>query len=196
MTFADLAAFFDPTLQLPIRGKTYVIQPPAYKVGLRLEAMAALTQGRATAEDRALLRLDDNAQRDLFRDALGSDVLDEMDADGLTWPLIRAAGLTAYVWITQDKCKGTEYAALQWLRADRSKAGEASGEAEAPSTGADKAAPTTPSTSGAAATGTKRRAHGTTTTSPAGSSPDKAAPAGPTSSPAGRTSSATSPTSA
>lgn len=159
MAFKDLREFLDPTLRLPIGGKEYVIPAPSASAGLRLEALLALGVAarngvELSKQDKAALRLDDDQEIDLYRDALGT-AYDEMVADGVSLPELQHAGATAFIKWTQ---------------------GEAAAEAFWESGGKGPAAPATlnraarralaaTSTGTAAATTTKRPARGSGTTS-------------------------------
>lgn len=103
----DLEEFFDPTLRLPIRGKTYVVRSPSAAVGLRAQRLmatgvAAVNGVELSAEDVKGLELDDDQERELMPQVLG-DVYDEMLADGLPWHWIRHAGTTAFMWIASGR---------------------------------------------------------------------------------------------
>jgi len=113
MGFADLADFFDPSLRLPIRGKTYVVPPLPAAAGLRFQALHNIAMARAARQplserDLALLDLDDEAEADLQRTALGG-AWQEMVDDGLDWPTIQHAGTTAYVHWTQGRARAEEF---------------------------------------------------------------------------------------
>jgi hypothetical protein len=119
----DLEDFFDPTLKLPIRGKTYVVPSPDAKTGLRVQRLMttgaiAAAGGEVSEDDLAALELDDDAERDLYLRLLGS-TYDEMIGDGLPWEMIRHAGGTAMMWVAF----GTESAERFW---------ESAGEADRP----------------------------------------------------------------
>lgn len=106
MAFKDLDDFFDDALRLPIGGKTYVITISA-KAGLRFQrafglVMAANAGAQLTAEDLASLELDDDDEKDLFTGVLGP-VYQEMLDDGLSWPKIRHAAMTAFMYAAGDK---------------------------------------------------------------------------------------------
>lgn len=149
MSFADLSEILDPTLRLPIRGKTYVIPPVSAAVGLRLQALrAVITRQKLTGSERESLRLGDNEELDLVRDCLGT-AYGEMVADDVPWEHVKHAGMTAYIrWTTGEAAAETFW---------RSPLGEALG---APSSGRPK----TPRTTGAAST-TKAPASGSGTRS-------------------------------
>lgn len=119
----DLAEFFDPTLKLPIKGKVYVVLAPDAKTGIhvqRLMTTGMLASSGVEVSQAKLdeLELDDDDEIDLYQRLLGA-VYDEMVADGLPWPFIKHAGVTAFMWVAYDK----ESAERFW----ESGAGEAKG---------------------------------------------------------------------
>ncbi|GAB2918716.1 hypothetical protein ACFMQL_20565 [Nonomuraea fastidiosa] len=117
MPFKDLDEFFDPTLKLPVGGKTYVIPPPSAEVGLLCQRLmhASLTaQSGQQVDEEGLNQLaelvfDDEQEKDLYRTILGP-VWDELLADGVVWPKIQHIGQTALVWVAA----GMEAAAQHW----------------------------------------------------------------------------------
>jgi hypothetical protein len=120
----DLDEFFDPSLRLPIRGKTYVVESPDAKTGLRVQRLlttgvVAAAGGEVSQEDLDSLELDDKAELDLYLGLLGS-TYDEMVADGLPWEMIKHAGGTAMMWVAF----GIEAAERFWE--DGAPSGEAS----------------------------------------------------------------------
>ncbi len=149
--FKDLDEFFDPTLKLPVSGKTYVVPPPSAEVGLLcqrlMQASIAAQAGQAVDEDGlnelAQLVLDDKQEKDLYQTILGL-VWDELLADKVSWPAIQHVGQTALIWVAA----GLEAAAKHWESGPE-------GEAEAPTTEATAAKSTRPRGS---ATGTKTTA--------------------------------------
>lgn len=105
--FQDLAELLDPTLSLPIRGKTYRVADPGVKTGLRAQATVAIAmkvkQGQdVTPEDVAGLKLDDDEEIEFTRSMLG-DVFDEMAADDLPWEYVRHAAKTVFMWLISDR---------------------------------------------------------------------------------------------
>lgn len=113
MAFRDLDEFFDPTLRLPIRGKTYVVQSVDAKTGLWCQraltvGVQAVSGGDLTEAQIDGLELDDAQELDLYRKVLG-DVYDEMLADGLPWEILRHAGMTAFMWAAGNKQAAEDY---------------------------------------------------------------------------------------
>lgn len=107
MTFEDLDEFFDPTLPLPIGGKTYTIPSPSADVGIRCQRMFSLMRRAAqghtlTADEAASLRFDDEDERTWHRTLLGP-IYDELVADDVPWAKIQRVSSTAFTWITQGK---------------------------------------------------------------------------------------------
>lgn len=102
MSFKDLDDFFDSSLRLPIRGKTYVVPSPDAKTGLWVqEALTVAAQAKAGQDvdpnTLAALELDDDEEKDLFKRILGTAHA-EMVADNLPWEWIKHAGTTALIW--------------------------------------------------------------------------------------------------
>lgn len=91
MSFRDLEEFLDPTLKLPIRGKTYTVQSPDAKTGLWVQALFIESK-----------ILDDDDERAAFQRVLG-DTFDEMSADGVPWEYVKHAATTAMLWIVHGK---------------------------------------------------------------------------------------------
>lgn len=147
----DLAEVFDPSLRLPIRGKTYVVPAPSAAVGTRLMSLAVISAAAVIDEDaeklQDALQLTDEQETDFIKLALGS-AFDEMNDDGLPYAFIEHAGNTAWMhW-----CFGADAGTAYW---------ESGGKATAAWT---PPAPTT-STSTAEASTTKQRGSGTGTKS-------------------------------
>lgn len=133
----DLATLLDPTLRLPIGGKQYVVPAPTARVGLRLEALLAVavaTNAGTELPDRFKDALQVDEPVDLVKDALGP-AYDEMVDDGLSLPLIRHAGQTAFRHWTSGPAAGAAYWAAAGAAADAEGKGSTStSTAEATST--------------------------------------------------------------
>jgi hypothetical protein len=157
--FRDLAEFLDPDLRLPWNGKTYVIPAIPADVGLRCQALISLAgsalardgQGEVKVSERDREVLSDLAERDLFRDVLGT-VFDELTADGASWPVVKHMAITAITYFTVDE----ETALAVW---------EGQGKAPAPNRAGRRAAARTAT---AAANTTRKRASGNGTSSRVG----------------------------
>lgn len=113
MTFRDLSEVLDAGLALPIGGKTYTVAPVDAETGLRLQRLAEVAAQVAGAvesgEPLDTVALDDAAEVDLYRDALGA-VYDEMVADRVPWPALKLAGVTAWL----DAAVNRETAEAYW----------------------------------------------------------------------------------
>ncbi|GAA2772772.1 DUF7426 family protein [Saccharopolyspora taberi] len=108
MALRDLDEFLDPTLSLPIRGKVYTVDPPDAATGLRLQRLSDWMIGTAAAVETEVDApaptaelVDDAAELDMYRAALGG-AYDDMVADGLPWPTLKVAGMTAFLHWTVD----------------------------------------------------------------------------------------------
>ncbi|MFF0744216.1 hypothetical protein ACFYVL_27840 [Streptomyces sp. NPDC004111] len=101
MAFKALGELLDESLSLPRGDTLYVVAAPSAEVGLRTQALinAAAVAADGGAVDEQVLG--DAAERDLYRDVLGA-AHDQMVADGVPWPYLKHAALTAMVWIAQD----------------------------------------------------------------------------------------------
>lgn len=158
--FRDLSEFLDQSLRLPVRGTEYEIPPIDGETGLRFTALfnagVDAVQGKKTP-GVTNTELDDVAERDLYRDALGP-VHDQMLADGCTWPEIKHTALTAFVYWTA----GDEAAEAYWASGGKASARRKQPQDRKPATKrtASKRSPRT----GAAST-TRKRASTSGTTS-------------------------------
>ncbi|MFH8345012.1 hypothetical protein [Streptomyces sp. NPDC018045] len=102
MAFKELGELLDETLAIPIKGTVYTVPAPSAEIGLRVQA---ITNAAAVAADGGRVDetiLSDAAERDLFRDVLGT-AHRQMVADGVPWPALKHAAITAMVWIAQDQ---------------------------------------------------------------------------------------------
>jgi hypothetical protein len=113
MAFRDLSEVLDAGLSLPYKGKTYTVPPVDAETGLRLQRLAEIAaQVAKAAENGAPLdevALDDDAEVDLYRDALGT-AYEEMLADRVPWPMLKVAGVTAWL----DTAVSREAAEAYW----------------------------------------------------------------------------------
>lgn len=111
--YRDLNEFFDPGLRLPIGGKKYQIPPIDAETGLYCQALvdAGLAEAQGSTPSEAdTAKLDDLAERDLYRDLLGP-AYDQMIRDGVSWPALQHAAQTALIHFTA----GEEAAEEFWL---------------------------------------------------------------------------------
>lgn len=107
MSFRDLDQFYDDNLRLPIGGKVYVVPPVDARTGIALQrmlgtAIAASGGAEIKAEDLAVMELDDDGEKDMYQRCLGT-AWDEMVADGVSWPRLRHAGITAFMWAAGNR---------------------------------------------------------------------------------------------
>ena len=108
MARLDLAGYLDDdSVEIPgipstahPDGKTYKFASPDAKTGLFLASLANLAVkarlGADIGAQAAALELDDDQERDLIRDVMGS-TLDELTADGVSW--VRIQKLNRYLFI-------------------------------------------------------------------------------------------------
>lgn len=108
MAFQALAELLDESLQLPIGETVYTVPAPSAEVGLRTQAIvnaaAAAADGGHVDEEI----LSDAAERDLYRDVLGT-AYDDLLAAGVSWPVLKHCAITAMVWIAQDRGAAETY---------------------------------------------------------------------------------------
>ncbi|MFI6485153.1 hypothetical protein ACIBH1_45095 [Nonomuraea sp. NPDC050663] len=117
----ELDDFLDDGLELPIKGKTYLVPPASAEVGLYCQRLAEVGMAAAKGQqDEGAAELDDARESELYRKCLGP-VLDEMVADGVSWPRIKHAAITAFFWIAGND----EAAATFWERGPEAAAPEA-----------------------------------------------------------------------
>jgi hypothetical protein len=152
----DLTEVLNLQLRLPIRGTTYVVDPPPANIGAHLVNRLALGIAADAGlpindEDRGQLIVDDEDMPDFGRQCLGP-VYDQMLADGISHPELEFATTTAfYAWTL-----GLEFAEQYW---------ESAGELGRPTeqrSGRPTATPTPPAE--ASTTPTPASASGTKTT--------------------------------
>ncbi len=143
--FRDLDEFFDDTLPLPIGGKVYVVPPASAETGLFCQRLMEAGVDAANGKDTDLASLDDEGERDLYQRVLGP-VYGELKANGVSWPKIKHAGITAFLWIAGDRDTAQKY----W------EAGDGGPEAEAPTRAERRAAAATTQRRGSTS-GTTRR---------------------------------------
>ncbi|MEU7163142.1 hypothetical protein AB0A70_00580 [Streptomyces morookaense] len=108
MAFEALDELLDETLHLPIRGTVYTVPAPSAEVGLRTQSLvhaAAVAADGGRVDDQVLT---DAGERDLYADVLGT-AYEQMVADGVPWPALKHAAITAMVWISQDKAAAERY---------------------------------------------------------------------------------------
>jgi len=109
--FKDLDELLDDTLKLLIVGVTYVVPAPSAERGLYCQRVLAAGVSVAAGEEPTGPPpvLDDGQELDLYSRCLGT-AYDQMVADNVSWPRIRHAGITAFLWIAS----GEDLAAAWW----------------------------------------------------------------------------------
>lgn len=153
--FGDLTEFLDPTLPLPIAGTVYEVPAVDAETGLRLQALWEAGVAASQGEDvHGSAELDDLAERDLYRDALGP-AFEQMVAARVPWPWVKHAAQTAFVWNTA----GRDAALAHWRSPGKRQARKQPGDHK-PATGKRAASKRT-----AAASKTRARASTAGTTS-------------------------------
>lgn len=129
--FNAVDEFLDDRMELPYRGKFYAIPPADAELGLECartwaiagkvsQALADAAQLDGPEQQQKLadieaqfgkVDLDDEEEHELYRRLLGP-VWQELQDDGVPWPVIKHMGVTAYVWA----CSGMADAMLEWER--------------------------------------------------------------------------------
>ncbi|MFB7461717.1 hypothetical protein [Streptomyces sp. NPDC056188] len=110
MAFEDVSELLDETLRLPVRGRVYTVPAPSAAAGVRTQRLIAIVaqaaEGGDVDVDAELLA--DADEHDLYSEILGA-AYDEMLADGVSWPVLKHASVTAMVWIAQNKDAAERY---------------------------------------------------------------------------------------
>lgn len=153
MALHDLSDFLDPNLSLPIKGTTYTVEPPDAETGLRLQRLSDWMLGAAAAVESDTEApapsdqlVDDAAELDMYRDALGAAYA-AMIADRMPWPMLKVAGMTAFLHWTV----GAEQAEAYWSAGGRP-------EPQAGNRASRRAARSTPRPDSASGTSPNRKA--------------------------------------
>ncbi|UQN29483.1 DUF7426 family protein [Brachybacterium kimchii] len=109
--FKDLDQFLDDSLVLPINGKDYRIPAVSAQLGLKLQRILEVTEdaqnNRASDEDVQEL-ISDAEELELYPDVLG-DAYDEMLSDGISYPRLRLAAITAILWNVHGEDMAAEF---------------------------------------------------------------------------------------
>jgi hypothetical protein len=115
MAFRDLSEVLDAGLSLPYKRKTYLVPPVDAETGLRLQrltevaaqaAKAAENGGDGVSLDEVVL--DDDAEVDLYRDALGPAYA-EMLADRVPFDVLKVAAITVWLATTVSRDAAEAY---------------------------------------------------------------------------------------
>lgn len=113
MPFEDLAQYVAPGFELPYNAKTYEVPAPNARDGLWLQALmdgsASLVLTRSLGAANQKVLLEDDQERTVYQLALGS-AHTAMVEDGLPWPVVKHAGVTAWMYWT----RGEEAAIAYW----------------------------------------------------------------------------------
>lgn len=117
MAFKKLNEVFDARLPLPGDGdKIYFIPEPDAELGAWCTAMyvagVRINMGEEIPEGDGIppLQLDDDDEMSLYRRILGTELIDQLAADGKGYATIRMFGQTGFIWIGA----GTETAEAFW----------------------------------------------------------------------------------
>lgn len=163
VTFGELQEYFDPGLDLTIRGTVYTVPLPSAELGLwcqltaqaagKITTAASAEQMRDAVERVNALPELDGKNLSLPQRCLGA-AYDQMVADKVPHPYVEFAGATAYLWIAY----GEEVAEQYWNSGGRP-------EAVSPANRQERRA-STRKTSTAAASTTRRAASTSGTSSP------------------------------
>lgn len=119
MALEEAAVWLDGDLVLPIGGKKYRVPEYSAEIGVRVEVILAAGSGKVSERQKQIL--DDEAERDLYRDVLGP-AYDQLAA-AVSWPMLKHCAVTAMFHFNI----GPEVAERIWNRgAERGKAGSRS----------------------------------------------------------------------
>lgn len=108
MGFQELDELLDPTLRLPIKGRTYVVPAPPAKVGLRVTRLVAAAGQAAQGQEFDAELVADEEEEVLYADVLGSAYAEMVDA-GVSWPELKHASVTAMLWVAKDKATAEKF---------------------------------------------------------------------------------------
>jgi len=112
MPFEDLAAFISPGFDLPIQGRSYRVPAPNGRDGVYLQALmdgaATLTLTSSTLGAANTVILSDEKERTVYQLALGPAYDEMLDAD-VPWPVIKHAGMTAWIRWTRGDAASEKY---------------------------------------------------------------------------------------
>jgi hypothetical protein len=111
MAYEDLAAFVRPGFDLPWDGRVFYVPPPNARDGAWLQALmdgseAAVLTRSIGAANKAVLS--DEQERTVYQLALGA-AYKEMDEAGVSWPIIKHAGITAWLHWTRGEAAGERH---------------------------------------------------------------------------------------
>jgi hypothetical protein len=141
--FADLAAHIRGGFDLPYAGRVFFVPHPNARDGVWLQALmdgaaeAALTHAIGSANRKILV--EDEQERTAYQLALGP-AYEEMVAANVPYPVLRHAGMTAWLYWT----RGEEAAERYWERLADPKAGAPATEQESSPTGGSPPGRSTP----------------------------------------------------
>ena len=128
MPFEDIAQFVANSFDLPYGGKTYTIPAPSAQDGLWLQAILdgaesfVLTRAVGAANRKVIVG--DEEERTAYQLAMGP-AYQQMVDDGVTWPVLKHAGMTAWIYW----CRSSSAAERYWAQLP-----DGSGNAPAPET--------------------------------------------------------------
>lgn len=106
MALEEAAAWLDGDLILPIGGKKYRVPEFNAEVGMRVEIILNAARGKMSERQQQVLS--DEGERDTYRDILG-DAYEQMADDGVSWPRIKHAAITAMYHFNISPAAAEEY---------------------------------------------------------------------------------------
>lgn len=136
MAYEDLTAFIRRGFELPIDGRRFFVPMPNARDGAWLQALMdgsevfALTQAVGAANKAVL---DDEQERTVYQLALGA-AYDEMVTADVPWPIVKVAGMTAWLHWTRTQAQAEAY----WAKALTA---DGPGNPTAPATGPQESSP-------------------------------------------------------
>lgn len=114
-TLPDLRTFYDPHLHLPIDGTTYTVNAPGAELGRRIEQYfrdpaTILSDEEQIAVTAELFGATHDPETGTFTGGVWSKLVD----DGISWPEIMRAGVTALIHYGRSE----HSAAVYWRAGD------------------------------------------------------------------------------
>jgi len=107
----ELDDFLSPALAVPARGKVYRIEAVDAETGLRLQKLISVGVKAYTDKEfneKDLELVGDDEETDFFRSVLGT-TYDELLADKISYPGLKAIASLAMIWTTQGFDAAQQY---------------------------------------------------------------------------------------
>ena len=107
----ELGSFLDPTLQVPFRQKTYEFQALDAETGLRLQKIMAtgIKLAQTTELNPEDIELVSDAEEDNFLRTVLGETHDELIADKVPFPALKAIAQVVFMWTVQGFDQALEF---------------------------------------------------------------------------------------